>query len=148
MRARRCRAIDTRTYVYIHTCAHARGYGPQTTADGAADARVRTRAPVHASRHARTCVEAQACMESTRTHMHMHALTHTHTHMVTHLAVARSRCAAARAHTHAHSCTSTSPARTLECMLRAHADVHTCAHTYVDTYVPGDRSVYIAYIYI
>jgi hypothetical protein len=68
-------------------------------------------------------------------HPYAHTCTHTYTytHGDTHLAVARSHCAAARAHTHANSCTSTRPARTLECILRAHLDVRANAHTHVHT---------------
>ncbi len=101
MRARRCRAIEPRMYVCIHTYVHARGYGPQPNADGAADARVRvhTWAPVHASRH--------TLAWNLHVHTHAHACTHTYTytHGDTHLAVAlrhRSR-AHARTLMHKHA---------------------------------------------
>ena len=124
--ARRCRAIDTRMYFYIHAYAHARGYGCRQT-------RTVPRMRVCASGHPHTPrgTSAHASRHTLAWNLHVHtyahacAHTYTYTHGGTHLAVARPRCAAARAHTHTHSCTSAcAHARWNARYERTHASAH------------------------
>jgi hypothetical protein len=144
--AYRCAPVgaEPSTHACIYISTRTRTHEGMGSRQPQMEPRMRVCAPVHPYTPRGTSAHASRHMLAWDLHVHTyaHACTHTYTctHGDTHLAAARSCCAAARAHTHAHSCTSTRPARTLECTLRAHADVYTCAHTYVDTYVPGETA--------
>jgi hypothetical protein len=133
--ARACTFISTRTRMHegmgcrqpqmeprMHVCAPRHPYTPRGTS-------------AQASRH--------KLAWNLHVHTYAHACKHTHTrtHGDTHLAVARSDCAAARAaraHTHAHSCTSARAhprwnARYGRTQTSIHARMHMLMHVYLPT---------------
>ncbi len=132
-----CRAIYTRKYFYIHTYAHARGYGcSQTQMGPPMRVCVRIRASVHAWRHkrryrrtlhrwaydirARACAHAHAPMESTRTLIHLHVLIHTY---VDGLGARECRFRRAHARAHTHVCL-------LGIYTHTHMHIHALTHTH------------------